>query len=234
MQRTEILGSLHGWTFNKSYSRKDAKQDKKNKLAQLLDWAAASKALSDLMQPILYTLMIETGRDAVQQVGSDPDSFNVVDPQLIVQSRAQADRAATAIDAETEKQLRASLGQGIDNGETSDELDARVESVIGSALTMRTARIGTSESYRAMGAADVIAWTQTGNVQAKEWYTAEDEKVCVFCNSMDMKIVGLAESYLKQGSVFTVGGQSLKIDYGNVDTPPAHPSCRCVVLPVFD
>jgi hypothetical protein len=231
-QRQEIVRNLSSWKFNKAYSRKDAKQDKKDKLAALIIWFAANVSLSDAMRPILYQLEVETGMDAVAQAGADSSQFDPLNPKIISAARAQADKAATAINQETEKQLRAELGQGIDADESIDELLARVEKVMGSALTMRTARIADTESYRAMGNADMLAWMQLGTVTGKEWYTAKDERVCPWCNAMDGTIIALDIPFFKEGDSFEAASRILNIAYDNVDAPPLHVSCRCVALDV--
>jgi SPP1 gp7 family putative phage head morphogenesis protein len=231
-QRLEILGNLNAWRFNKAYNAKDARQDKKAKLAGLIAWSMATTALSDAMYPLLYQLMVETGQDAISQVGMDPSQFNPISSAVTGSARAQANKAAQSVNDETEKQLRATLGQGIDAGETTDELLARVEQVMGSALTMRTARISDSEAYRAMGKADIEAWTQSGKVTGKEWYTAKDERVCNICNSLDGTIIAIDKPFYQEGDVITVGKQTLNISYESVDAPPAHVSCRCVALDV--
>ena len=172
LQKAEVVGNVSKWPLTKSYKAKASKQDKKEKLDELIAWTLANLSLSDAMQPILYALMIETGQDAAQQIGLDPSQFNPLDPAIVKSARAQADKAAGTIDQETDKQLRATLSEGIDSEESTDELLARIEGVFGSALTLRTARIATSEAYRAMGNADVATWFASGTVTGKEWYTA--------------------------------------------------------------
>ncbi|MEB0287221.1 phage minor head protein [Cryobacterium sp. 10S3] len=184
------------------------------------------------MYPIIYSLTVETGQDAVRQIGMDPSQFNPITAGVVNGSRNQANKAAQAINDETEKQLRATLSAGIDEGESDEELLARVEAVLGSALTMRTARISTSEAYRAMGKADIEAWTQSGKVTGKEWYTAKDERVCNMCNSMDGVIIAIDQPFFELGDVVRVGSQTLNISYGSVEAPPMHVSCRCVALDV--
>jgi hypothetical protein len=63
-------------------------------------------------------------------------------------------------------------------GESTYELRAKVESIMGSASTMRADRIARTKVARAQGYGDIQAWTQSGVVQGKEWYTARDEMVC--------------------------------------------------------
>lgn len=234
-QQAEAVASLKNWAMTKAYKRKDAKADKKAKkelLASLILWVAANQALADAMQPILYSLMIETGSDAFLQVGKQPSQFDPLDPKIIASARAQANLAAEKINQETEKQLRAALSQGIDQEETTDELLARMGGVFGNALTTRTARITDAESWRAMGKSDVLSWQQTGVVYGKEWYAVLDERTCPWCNAEDNQIIGLDQDYYSLGDVLTVGDKTLNLNFDDIGEPPLHVGCRCVVMPV--
>ena len=232
LQKAEVVGNALKWPLQKSYKSKASKQDKREKLDELIAWTLANLALSDAMQPILYSLMIETGMDAAQQIGMDPSQFNPLDPAIVKSARAQADKAAGAINQETDKQLRATLSEGMDNEESVDELLARIENVFGSALTLRTARIAASESYRAMGEADVLTWVQAGTVTGKEWYTAKDERVCPWCNALDGVIVEINADYYQLGDSIVADGKTLNIAYEDVGHEPLHINCRCVTLDV--
>jgi SPP1 gp7 family putative phage head morphogenesis protein len=195
-------------------------------------WAAANLALADEMRPILYMLMVETGEDAIVQAGKQAGEFNPLDPAVVNSARAQAQKAAVAINSETDKQLRASLSQGIDAGESTEQLTARAEAIMGNTLTMRTARIAETESTRAMGNADVLAWVQAGTVTGKEWYTAKDERVCPWCGQLDGVIIALDADYYQLGDTVEAQSRTLNIAYEDVGSPPLHNQCRCVVLDV--
>lgn len=231
-QKAEVVSNVVAWPLRKSYKAKATKQDKKEKLAELIAWVLANLMLSDAMQPILYSLMVETGMDAAQQIGLEASQFNPLDPAIVKSARAQANKAAETINQETDKQLRATLSEGIDNEETVDELLARIENVFGSALTLRTARIATSESYRAMGNADVATWIASGSVTGKEWYTAKDERVCPWCDQLDGTIIELTGDFYKLGDTVDAASRVLNIAYESISAPPLHVSCRCVVMDV--
>lgn len=237
MQRSEILDKAQTGQLRKDMaaatSRTKANQRKRDWLALLLAWSAYNDSMRKALAPILYALMVEAGGQAMQQIGMDPSQFNPTDLAVLNYSQYQAQKIAEEINAETEKQLRASLGQGIDAGENDDQLRARVETVMGAALTYRAARIAVTETTRAQGHADVAAWTQAGTVTGKEWYTAEDEKVCAFCASLDGVIIPINNNFYSEGDVITASGQSMKVSYGDMPTPPCHVGCRCYLLPVL-
>jgi hypothetical protein len=232
LQKSEVVNNVAKWPLTKSYKAKGTKQDKKEKLDELIAWVLANLTLSDAMQPILYSLMVETGMDAAQQIGMDPSQFNPLDPAIIKSARMQADKAAGTINQETDKQLRATLSEGLDAEDSIDELFSRIENVFGSALTLRTARIAAAESYRAMGNADVAVWIASGQVTGKEWYTAKDERVCPWCSQLDGTIIEITGDFYKLGDTVEAASRVLNIAYDNIAAPPLHISCRCVILDV--
>ncbi len=67
-------------------------------------------------------------------------------------------------------------------------------------------------------------------VEAKEWYTAQDERVCENCGPMNGKIIGLDDAFIKKGGKAPWG---LKMWYKDIITPTLHPRCRCIIIPVL-
>lgn len=231
-QRAEILGNATTKHFKAYGTRRITKADKKDYLAALAVWAAYDAAMAAAIAPILYALIVETGKTATGDLNLDPSMFNGTTADVLAYYQDRANKIATDVNAETEKQLRATLGQGIDNNESDDELQARIEVVMGAALTYRADRIARTEVTRAQGFADVEAWSQSGIVTGKEFYCVRDERTCAFCLRMDGTIVSLDSDFLSLGDVLTVGGKGLNISYDDIAAPPLHANCRCRLLPV--
>jgi SPP1 gp7 family putative phage head morphogenesis protein len=231
-QRRDILGNA-GTSQLKGYVLRDvSQQDKKDYLAALLLWSAYDHTMRLAIAPILYTLIVEIGKQATKQINLDPSMFDPTTLAILNYHQQRASKIATDVNAETEKQLRASLSQGIDNGESDDELQARIELVMGAALTYRADRITRTEVTRAQSFADNEAWKQSGMVTGKEWYTVIDERTCLFCNSLDGTIISLDSDFFSLGDVMTVDGKTMAVSYDDIAGPPAHVNCRCSELPV--
>jgi SPP1 gp7 family putative phage head morphogenesis protein len=77
--------------------------------------------------------------------------------------------------------------------------------------------VARTETTRAMTAGIMATYTHAG-VQSVQWLAAEDERTCVYCEDAD-------------GLTALVGQPFESVE---VDAPPAHPSCRCVVVSVSD
>lgn len=220
-------------TFNKAYkSKAESQRDKRAYLDSLIQWAAFDDSMRRAIAPILFSLINETGKLATQEVGGEPSQFNPTTPDILNYNQARALRIATDVNDETEKQLRASLGEGFDQDEAPDELTARIEAVMGNALTYRSDRIAGTEVTRAQGFADVAAWSQTGTVTGKEWYAVQDERTCPFCSEADGMIVSLQSDFYSLGDVLSAGGRTLSVNYDTIGEPPLHANCRCRLLAV--
>ncbi len=200
-------------------------------LVDLIETDKAREAFYKGLTPLMRATVKDVGSESLLLVGSS--GFDIDDPNVVKFFETRGNRIATDINAETDKQLRKSLSEGINAGESIDDLTARIEDIYGAAAGYRAERIARSEMIKASGFAQDEAWQQSGVVEAKEWFTAKDERVCEFCGDMDGKIVELGDNYFDKGDVMSVAGKDLQLDYWDIDTPPLHASCRCTLLPVL-
>jgi hypothetical protein len=88
---------------------------------------------------------------------------------------------------------------------------------------IRSSNAGTHEAFRQAG------------VERIQWLTARDGRVCDWCAPLEGKTVGIQEHFFTDGEEYTVHdaegkAHTMKMDYGNVDYPSAHPQCRCTVI----
>lgn len=86
----------------------------------------------------------------------------------------------------------------------------------------RAYTIARTEITRAFSEGNVIAWRESGLVKAKKWQTKRDELVCKICGPLHNSIVLLDsqfEATLEDGATYTA------------QFPPAHPRCRCWLVP---
>jgi SPP1 gp7 family putative phage head morphogenesis protein len=235
-QRDRIIANLDPARIGKSYGKKvRGKQpvySRKDWLQDLIDWAAAAESFGAAIEPTIHATLLQAGRDAMQDIGIDAGQFDPFTPAIIEYFHDRSAKIANDVTDETEKQLRASLSEGVIAGGSTYELRARVEAVMGNASTMRADRIARTEVSRAQGYGDLQAWTQSGAVSGKEWYTARDEMVCPFCNAMDGRVAKLNEDFFTKGDSQTVNGKTQHYNYDAVPSPPLHVNCRCTLLPV--
>lgn len=63
------------------------------------------------------------------------------------------------------------------------------------------------------------------------WCTAEDERVCPWCDRQHMRTIGINEVFFKKGDVLEADGKEMVLDYRAIDVPPLHMNCRCFIRP---
>ncbi len=77
---------------------------------------------------------------------------------------------------------------------------------------------------------------QESGVAAEEWLVTVDDLLCEFCEEMDGKIVKTDDAFLPQGESVevSIGGELQEMDAPfDIQHPPLHPNCRCVLIPVI-
>lgn len=212
----------------------------KDYVDSILNWDQADATMKRAVEPALLAVIIETGLDAMQAIGMQPSEYDPYSEAITAWFNVRTTKVAANVNDETEKQLRATLTEGVNAGEGLHQLRARIEMVVGLAATLRAELIAVTEVARAQSVADVNAWSQSGVVEGKEWFTAEHEKVCKFCGPMNGRVIGLEETFYSKGDVQTETATSRKgeertVVYKRDDDvlgAPLRPRCRCTLLPV--
>lgn len=157
----------------------------------------------------------------------------VEDPEVIKALEREMFKFAREIDDTTADALQQELIDGMDAGETIDQLSDRIGGLSDEWVEgWRSEMIARTESVRASTAGHIEAWRSTGAVDRKVWNAAED--ACPFCQDMDGAVIDLDGEFFEQGEEQEVEwrGQTLSMshDYSGINGPPLHPSCRCVLV----
>jgi SPP1 gp7 family putative phage head morphogenesis protein len=117
------------------------------------------------------------------------------------------------IDRTTQGRLRTAVSEWISNGDPLSKLRGELAPIFGD---KRADLIASTEVTRAYSEANRIAYRESGVVDQIEWRTAADELVCPICGPLG-------------GKRDTLDG-----DFGGAGMPPAHPRCRCWIVPVVE
>lgn len=177
-------------------------------------WAEMEQDYKQLMLPVFEGAMEEAVLLAVEglpfAIGAD---WELVNAQAAAWARKYTYGLINGIDKTTRKRLQASINNWIEAGETFPDLVKRVQKVYSNPV--RAELIASTEITRVYAEANTRTWEASGVVEAREWQTAADERVCPICGPLQGK-------QAKLGKPFP----------GGLDNPPAHPRCRCWVVPV--
>ena len=111
--------------------------------------------------------------------------------------------------------MKRTLAEGISEGEKIPKLAARITAEYKDCKGYKAVRIARTETISASNQGALQAYDQSGVVEEKEWLAEAD--ACDICLDIAM-----------QGAVKLHDSFS-----GGFDVPPAHPNCRCTILPVI-
>ncbi len=219
-QKTVVLSNITRFVEKKGW--KITQEDIFNKEK----WVGA---MIDLSDPILSSLYEAEGKEATQLLGS---SNFTVSPE----AREALDRAlslmAESYNDTTLGLLKDVIEEGLAEGTSLPELTGKISDIYAFSDEVRAAQVARTETFRIANDSTKEAWKQSGVVQTIKWYTAADEMVCPWCESMHGKIISIDDNFYDKGDVHTGSdGSTLDISYGDVGTPPIHVSCRCYTRP---
>lgn len=123
--------------------------------------------------------------------------------------------ASWRIDTSTRELLRGFVAEAIDQGWSNDTLAREIEDTFAFS-EQRAEMIARTETAYADVAGNMVAYEDSGIVTQKRWILAQ-ERYCEVCES------NAAQGPIALRSTFESG------DYA----PPAHPNCRCDVIPIL-
>ena len=224
------------WLQDNASNLNKAFVKRKDWASNMVDWEEYTNEFTAELEKIFAIIIDEIGTEAFNALVEG--EFNPYTQTIQNFIKTNSLQVAKEINTETEKQIRATLAQGMRENETIQELTARIMHVFGTASTYRAFMIARTEAAMAENYSDVVAWEQTGVVESKQWFTAEDEHVCGFCHEMDGVTITLKQSFFDKGDVMMFEDKNGKphemmLDFRTIGEPPLHPNCRCVLLPIL-
>lgn len=182
-----------------------------------------SQKLLDALRRMLLTSAlsgVETGAGQLDTIGFGVDWTLVneaarqwvlgVNPELLA---GKVKELFDQVQLTSIRTLRQEIAGWIETGEKLPDLVKRLAPTFGK---QRAELIASTEVTRAYAEGNKQAWQAAGIVEKREWRTAADERVCPICGPLHGQQAGLNDAF-----------------EGGVDNPPAHPRCRCWIVPVI-
>lgn len=114
----------------------------------------------------------------------------------------------------TRDDIRRLVGQGAEEGWSADDLAAAIRAAGDVASVSRSQAIARTEYASAYSQGSLLAYEESGVVTQVEWLAGPDECEDV-CAPLNGKRVPLGEAF-----------------GDGIDFPPAHPNCRCALVPI--
>lgn len=177
--------------------------------------------------PILMEEVVAAGQQALSLVGVE----EVYMPYSIRDAVRYNVRKFSKSMLDTDrKKLTDVIAVGIDEGKSMAEIRRQIQDAFDSMRKNQARLITQTEVIKASNMASVDAFEQSGVVEAKQWLTAEDDRVDEkLCKPMNGRIIDLDGKFFKKGDSFN----GFKFDYESIRWPPIHAGCRCTILPVL-
>ena len=217
-QQSRVVGDLQRIT--KAVSKSD-----------LFDMTEEIALMVNFVEPILRGLMSEQALAEYEAQGFE-GVFDSGDSHLSKTIERATARLAKTYNATTAALLKKELNDGIGAGEGLADLTKRVQQVYEFSDTTRAKMVAHTESFYIANEGSKEAYRQSGVVQSIRWYTAEDERVCPWCEPQNGKIVGVNDNFYAKGeTVVGTDGKPLELNYRSINVPPLHSNCRCFVRP---
>lgn len=188
----------------------------------------------DLLTPLLKDILLMQGAEALLTV-KPSSKYSLLNEARKYLNQKPTKIAKTITDTAYER-VRNSLADGIKEGESVEELKKRILEQYTSLEVYQAETIARTEVSRATNFATIDAFKQSGVVEGKEWIVTPDDRLCEFCAAMEETYnaqAKLDEDYFKKGDeVVGINGGVLSIGYDDIEGPPLHPNCRCVLKSV--
>jgi len=192
-------------------------------------WEARIK---DGAGPILFELISGAGEFAGADLGVQ---FDQASEQVLKFVDEYSIKFAKRVNKTTEDSVRKVLLNGQAEGQSIAEIRKALQGEFKTWDTVRADRVARSETIRSANMGAKMSYKQAGVLKIK-WTDSNDDSVCPYCEGLDGTVVGVDDNFVNQGDSFQPEGASspLATEYGAVEVPPAHPACRCSIVPEFD
>lgn len=182
-------------------------------MADILDSLDTGDDLIELVKRF-YPLLIERAfGDAERELGVGI-AFDLDMPQVQEVLDELARRVRSVADT-TREQIRELVGRQAAEGWSVEQLADEIARLGEISSLTRAELIARTETAAAYSRGSLLAYLESGVVGEVEWLTAEDELTCDICAPLN-------GTRVKLGRVWP----------GGIEHPPAHPNCRCALVPI--
>lgn len=212
----------------------------KSKAISDADAERIAARLAEQLTAALELSLDDAAKYALSAIDSPGASiaFDVTSPEVRQWLESYVPRLARSLTEERAKELQAIVAQEVDSGGSTVDMARRLrESPAFSedGINSRAEMIARSETARAYTRGEIEGWRQSGVVIGKRWDLAAG--ACPFCAAASRAFNAaqpkLDDAPLKRGGSIEAGGQVLRLDYEDIQGPPLHPNCRCILAPVL-
>lgn len=185
--------------------------------------APSNEAMADLTaiaERFISASLASGALSGLEQLGKTDGSFDVANEPAMAFIRNQGLALATSVPDTLKPSLQAAIEKQLAMGTSVGDMRDAIRKVAPDLTEWQAVRIARTETLRAYCEGQRQAWIQEG-VQKKGWINSGGP--CPICDQITTKY----PNDIKIDEWFTV-------DAGSWQAPPAHPNCRCDLVPGLD
>ncbi len=186
------------------------------------DMAEWIKKYRQAVKAILRAMVEEFGEEAAAEIGS---SFDVLQKEVIRFLEKRGQRFAKEVNETTWQMLKDSLKEGVEAGESIEQLAARVEAEMDGRIESSAEAIARTEVIGASNGGTLEAWKQSDVVSGKVWLAALDNRTRDSHRDAHGQEVGIDEDF--------VVGEARGQAPGQMNAPEEDINCRCTMTAVL-
>jgi SPP1 gp7 family putative phage head morphogenesis protein len=144
-------------------------------------------------------------------------------------------RNLRGISTDMAETIRRELTRGLAAGENPRKMARRLNKEIGDVTRTRLETLARTEVIHSHTTATLDRFERAGaeTVQHGEWADADDSRVCPICSFLDGNEYSISEFRTETFEFEPSEGEPDHLAGTYPLAPPAHPNCRCTILPVI-
>ena len=203
---------------------------------ELFDDEVETEKVIAILTPTLIALAVASANHANKLI--NVDSPYIPDTKVYAYIRNQIEMFADSMFSTQKDHLARLLTDGIANGDSVGKLTRTIKQDFPQFTKAQAERITRTEVLRESNHFMIDAWKDSGVVEGKQWLTDSDP--CEICLAIENEYgeKSLDDDFAKIGDeidyVNTKGEPAIyEISYEDLESAPAHPNCRCTVVPII-
>ena len=185
-----------------------------------------SEELAATLTPIILDLMEKQGADVSNFITGER---LVMTDEIRKAVEVNMKQISGLYNADTLKALEKTISEGQTAGESLVKIKKRVETVFNDAKGYRAERIARTETLHASNQTAEQVYFQNGYSYV-EWFV--NPGACDFCLTYAGQTKEIGNNFVNIGDIISTDkGDTMRIEYSDIDVPPLHPNCTCSLVP---
>lgn len=218
--------------FNRSTKQLDEEESNAIIEALIIQQRAWETRLSNEIYPNMETLIANSLRAVEDEIGIGVNLDNTEAKDFV---KSYSFKFAQKVSQTSADRVRGIILKSKEEGNSLREVRQNLNAEFTQWSAVRTRMVARTETIRASNYGARFGYQQSG-VEEMEWLASSD--ACGYCQSLDGTKLPTTGTFLDVGSEIVgaegtpEAGKVLRNNYEPVGAPPAHPNCRCTIIPV--